>query len=256
MDQDIYNENEQALKEFLLDISCLDQLAEWSDSFNLFDVLKITRVEIRHSNMLAWLLDPNENHGLEKNILEEFIRFAIVSGGCELSVFDLLKITYEDFCVYREWNHLDILAVSKQSKIVLCIENKIDSGEGYRQLERYRKWIYDAYPEYQKVLIYLSPDGREGNDALYWCSMSYQNVLEIIEKCYEKSNLSPEVSVLISNYLDVIRRDIVGDEKLAKICEEIYAKHKKALDLIFEYKPDRAMDIAHIFHKWLSEMTD
>ena len=55
MDQDIYNENEQALKEFLLDISCLDQLAEWSDSFNLFDVLKITRVEIRHSNMLAWL---------------------------------------------------------------------------------------------------------------------------------------------------------------------------------------------------------
>lgn len=115
MNQEIYNENEQALKEFLLDISCLDQLAEWSDSFNLFDVLKITRVEIRHSNMLAWLLDPNENHGLEKNILEEFIRFAIVSGGCELSVFDLLKITYEDFCVYREWNHLDILAVSKQS---------------------------------------------------------------------------------------------------------------------------------------------
>ena len=218
MNQEIYNENEQALKEFLLDIFCLDQLAEWSDSFNLFDVLKITRVEIRHSNMLAWLLDPNENHGLEKNVLEEFIRFAIVSGGCELSVFDLLKITYEDFCVYREWNHLDILAVSKQSKIVLCIENKFDSGEGYRQLERYRKWIYDAYPEYQKVLIYLSPDGREGNDALYWCSMSYQNVLEIIEKCYEKSNLSPEVSVLISNYLDVIRRDIVGDEKLAKIC--------------------------------------
>ena len=33
MNQEIYNENEQALKEFLLDISCLDQLAEWSDSF-------------------------------------------------------------------------------------------------------------------------------------------------------------------------------------------------------------------------------
>ncbi|WP_301010684.1 PDDEXK-like family protein [Anaerotignum lactatifermentans] len=162
MNQEIYNENEQALKEFLLDISCLDQLAEWSDSFNLFDVLKITRVEIRHSNMLAWLLDPNENHGLEKNVLEGFIRFAIVSGGCELSVFDLLKITYEDFCVYREWNHLDILAVSKQSKIVLCIENKIDSGEGYRQLERYRKWIYDAYPEYQKVLIFLFPNEKGG----------------------------------------------------------------------------------------------
>ncbi|HJE92677.1 hypothetical protein [Anaerotignum lactatifermentans] len=46
MDQEIYNENEQALKEFLLDISCLDQLAEWSDSFNLFDVLKIIVADI------------------------------------------------------------------------------------------------------------------------------------------------------------------------------------------------------------------
>lgn len=46
MDQDIYNENEQALKEILLDISCLDQLAEWSDSFNLFDVLKIIVADI------------------------------------------------------------------------------------------------------------------------------------------------------------------------------------------------------------------
>ena len=46
MNQEIYNENEQALKEILLDISCLDQLAEWSDSFNLFDILKIIVADI------------------------------------------------------------------------------------------------------------------------------------------------------------------------------------------------------------------
>jgi hypothetical protein len=55
--------DEQALQNFLLDIQCLDELLPWTGKFNLFDVLKISRTEIRHSNVLGWLLDPNENHG-------------------------------------------------------------------------------------------------------------------------------------------------------------------------------------------------
>ena len=37
---------------------------------------------------------------------------------------------------------------------------------------------------------------------------------------------------------------------------EIYAKHQKALDLIFENKPDRASDLAVIFRQWAMEMTE
>ncbi|MEG0157094.1 MAG: hypothetical protein RR661_05540 [Anaerovoracaceae bacterium] len=40
---------EQALKDFLLDIDCLEQLEDWTDEFNLFEVLRITNMEIRHS---------------------------------------------------------------------------------------------------------------------------------------------------------------------------------------------------------------
>lgn len=67
----------QALKDFLLDIECLDPLAEWTSNFNLFDILKITRTEIRHSNMLSWLLNPNENHGLGDNILKGFVQYVV-----------------------------------------------------------------------------------------------------------------------------------------------------------------------------------
>ena len=45
--------NEEALKKFLLDIDCLNELLPWAGKFNLFDVLRISRTEIRHSNMLA-----------------------------------------------------------------------------------------------------------------------------------------------------------------------------------------------------------
>lgn len=60
----IEKKDEEALRKFLADIECLDALSPWTERFNIFDILKISRTEIRHSNMLSWLLDPNENHGL------------------------------------------------------------------------------------------------------------------------------------------------------------------------------------------------
>lgn len=68
---------EKVLQDFLLDIECLEELLPWTENFNLFNVLKISRTEIRHSNMLAWLMDPNENHGLGdaflKGVLQKLI---------------------------------------------------------------------------------------------------------------------------------------------------------------------------------------
>ena len=47
----------------------------------------------------------------------------------------------------------------------------------------------------------------------------------------------------------------MGDDKLAKICADIYAKHQKALDLIFENKPDRSSILAEIIHSWAENKT-
>jgi hypothetical protein len=48
----------------------------------------------------------------------------------------------------------------------------------------------------------------------------------------------------------------VGGKDLARICAEIYAKHQKALDLIFENKPDRASALAGIIHKWAEKKAE
>ena len=45
-------EDEKALRDFLLDEDCLEELLPWTERFNIFDVLKISRTEIRHSNQL------------------------------------------------------------------------------------------------------------------------------------------------------------------------------------------------------------
>ena len=243
-----------ALKEFLLDIECLDPLDEWTSKFNLFDILKITRVEIRHSNMLSWLLNPNENHGLGDSVLRGFIQYVVTSFSDSADVFDTLLMDCHDFAIQREWHNIDVLAVSPSEQFVLCIENKIDSGEHDNQLERYQRLVEDAFPEYKKMYIYLSPEGIEASDPDNWCSMSYENVMNIVESARKKVNLIPEAQLLIDNYISTIRRDIVGDERLARICAEIYAKHQKALDLIFENKPDRSSELADILHAWAVEM--
>lgn len=247
-------DNMKALKEFLLDIECLDPLAEWTRKFNLFDILKISRVEIRHSNMLAWLLNPNENHGLGDSILRGIIQLATT--GTDDEVFENLLMDCGDFTVYREWHHIDILAVSDLRKFVLCIENKIDSGEHDNQLKRYQHQLEEAYPDYKKMLIYLSPDGYESSDPNNWTSIGYQEILYIVEKAKRRTKLLPESELLVTNYLDTIRRDIVGDDKLKKICAEIYAKHQKALDLIFENRPNKFTMVADILRAWAVQKSE
>lgn len=133
---------------------------------------------------------------------------------------------------------------------------KIDTGEHDNQLNRYRKIVEDTYPGYKKMYIYLSPEGLEASDPEYWCSMSYQDVLGIVENARKRVKLLPDAALLIDNYIETIRRDIVGDEKLAQICAEIYAKHQKALDLIFENRPDKATELAEVIKNWAVEKTD
>lgn len=249
-------DNAKALKDFLLDIECLDPLSEWTSKFNLFDILKITRTEIRHSNMLSWLLNPNENHGLGDSFIRGFIHYVVTSFSEEADVFDTLLMDCHDFVIQREWRNIDVLAVSMDDKFVLCIENKIDSAEHDNQLNRYRKIVEEAYPDYKKMYIFLSPEGTESSDPEFWCSMSYQDVLGIIENARKKVKLLPDAALLIDNYVETIRRDIVGDEKLAQICAEIYAKHQKALDLIFENRPDRASDLGDIIKAWATAKTE
>ena len=59
------------INNLIADIDCLEPLNKWTKEINIFNILKINRMEIRHSNMLAWLLSPNETHGLNDKFLKK-----------------------------------------------------------------------------------------------------------------------------------------------------------------------------------------
>ena len=229
---------EQALKDFLLDIDCLRQLDDWTDDFNLFDVLKITNAEIRHSNILGWFFDPNENHGMGDRFIKTFA--TKVAGRCNPERYDAFKMLLQDFFsyqVYRESNHMDIVLASKTEKTAYIIENKVWSGESSHQLKDYLDKSKTEYKDCDQIFyIFLTPDGRDASDPENWISFSYEEIIECLENSVAGINLRDEIRLIVDNYIDTVRKNIMKekDEKLVSICNEIYNKHRTALRLIFE----------------------
>lgn len=75
--KEIIKQQVDAIDRFLADNPEFEKLSAGLSQFNVFRALKIEKLEIRHSNVLAWLLDPDESHGLsdiaigsEQNIYE------------------------------------------------------------------------------------------------------------------------------------------------------------------------------------------
>ena len=231
--------NEEALQNLLLDIGCLDELLPWTGKFNMFDVLKISRTEIRHSNMLGWLMNPNENHGMGDVFLKGILQRLVENDSDgRYDVFNVLLMDFYTFSVMREWKNIDILLTSTEEKTVIAIENKVGSHEHSNQLNRYRNILEKEYPDYNRMLVFLTPDGEKPSDVENWDVLTYSDIIDVLESATSQIKVLPDVDLMIKNYIDVVRRDIVEDQQLIDICNKIYNKHKKALDLIFENRID------------------
>ena len=238
----------QALEEFINDNPELERLEEIAEDFNIFTALGIVDTEIRHSNFLAWLIDPNESHGLGDYFLASFLKklaSKASSFGLESpSVFDIDSWHFDSAEILREWRRIDILIRYDEHKFVCVIENKIRSGEHSKQLQRYREIIQNEFPDYSRLLIYLTIDGEIPSDDDYM-PLSYGEILPLIDHVIEskRDKIGSEILTFISHYREMLRRYIMEDSEVQEICRQIYKSHKRALDLIFEYKPDKQLEI-------------
>ena len=178
---------------------------------NVFEILGITFKEIHHSKLLAWLLDPNENHELGDAFLRECIRLAIKrnkdsatqyitkdthygeigndiqadKGYWLFDSFQNVEVSTEP--KLNENGRLDIKVNAEGSskerhKYLLVIENKVMSKEGSNQTPKYFEDIMKTYEsKIKKLLIYLvvNEDEKAEDDrtAEGWQSSSFSNVI-------------------------------------------------------------------------------
>jgi hypothetical protein len=251
MNKDVHGKNQseiELLKDFINENEELEKLESITDKFNVFKSLGIVHNEIRHSNFLAWLLDPTETHGLGDYFLAAFLKKissqALSFNSDSPSMFELDSWSFNFTEILREWRDIDILIKSDENLFLCIIENKINCMESKGQLQKYKRIISNEYPAYKKYFVFLTLEADIATDDTY-IPISYRDVLTILNHLLQskKDEIGPDIYLFISHYREMLGRYILEDSEIQEICKRIYKKHKKALDLIFEYKPDLLMEI-------------
>jgi PD-(D/E)XK nuclease superfamily len=226
------------------DASELERVEELLDRFNVFEAIGFIGREVMHSRFLAFLLDPKRNHGLGDLFLEGFLRKCTESpDGSSLSLGDLQGGDLEQTTVRTEVHtgdgRIDILLLNETMKWAMIVENKVWSSERAGQLDKYYGFTKKTYSDWQILGVYLTPFGslpsRE-EDRKRYLPLDYGTVCDLLDASLEHpgSDLSPDVRMAMEHYTAMVRRHIVYDPEITRLCRSIYRKHKKALDLIYE----------------------
>ena len=244
-----------ALEALVLDNPELERLEALLDQFNLFEAVGVVRQEVRHSDFLAFLLNPQQSHGLGDVFLKRLLQQALGAGGRTLPILplDLDIWSLDEVLVLREWQNIDLLLLDKPHHFAIIIENKIEIHEHSNQLQRYRQVVQTHYPDWSIIGLYLTPDGELPSDESY-LPVSYSVICQVLEGLARSraSTFGPEVLMAITHYTQMVRRHIVGESEIAELCRRIYQKHQRALDLIYEYRPDRPAEIREVLERLIT----
>ena len=103
----------EVLEAFLIDNPDLEKLEILLAEFNLFEAVGVVRQELRHSDFLAFLLDPRQPHGLGDSFLSIFLRKVVQSSdltGLPFSAIDVTLWDLADTEVRREWKNIDYVS--------------------------------------------------------------------------------------------------------------------------------------------------
>lgn len=236
----------EILKEFINDKEAQEKFNAIKNSvmdFNIFEITGLGNQEIKHSNTLAWLFGDNE-HGLKYQILERFLKFTLENGNNTSESYEnlekYLKIQEKNIRIFRESYNIDLLLIDENNKLVITIENKVEADEGEEQLLKYRKFIDDKYKDFERIYIFLTKDGhspKDKSEQSQWLTVTYKMIGESIKYALKDNNPPQKANIILSSYVDLLkRRNIVSNEKLQNLCEQIWDKYEKELQILINYK--------------------
>jgi hypothetical protein len=249
------NTAQRILEEFVANNAELQRLELLLRKFNLFEVLKLVWHEVRHSDFLAYMLDPQQNHGLRDRFLKAVLQ-SVVKGGANSGVtpIDVDVWNLNSAEVHREWQNIDIFVRDETNRLAVIIENKVQSDEHSNQLARYYDLVAREYVGWRIVAIYLTREGESPSDERF-IACGYDQVCDLVEQLVDLngSMIDGGVRIVIEHYAEMLRRHIVTESEISELCRRIYAKHKQALDLIYEHRPDRQQMVRDLLEGWIEQ---
>ena len=217
-------------------------IAEESEQLDALDLIAPRRwaEEEFHSRIIRWLLDPSAHHRQAGHFIAALLN-------ATMALPRLLDADWSAAQVRQEWGnvvdgqrgYLDILVLNQEYQNLIAIENKTFSQEHSNQLTRYHRALADAYPDFARHHIFLSPDGISPcleRDRKHWQPASYSVIHDAIQQVLEMGIADPDANVLLRIYATTIRRNVMPETSLDQQARRIYLEHWEALERIFANK--------------------
>ncbi|WP_282019828.1 PD-(D/E)XK nuclease family protein [Planomicrobium okeanokoites] len=222
-----------------------EELNRMFKKFNPLKVLRMDSHEIRHSNVLAWLLDHEENHGLNSVFIEKLISKLLMKPDNNDFITDsefflkVLSLKFSDWKVEREKQtskkrYIDLLLSSEENKTVIIIENKFYSSQSKNQLADYLEFVENEFPGYKIIPVFLTLLDEESANDSYW-TLKYADIASVIEFILQfyKESISEEVFVFLKNYLAVLHERFAPDPERLLLAERIFENHGEAITYLY-----------------------
>jgi hypothetical protein len=164
---------------------------------SLLEIAGVGHREEMHSNVLAYLLNPQKEHGLGTRFAQAFI------SACGYDHFD-----YEVGLrahVHREKARIDILLRDDERRLIVLIENKIDSKEHSDQLSRYLATVEAQCKGFRILPVYLSLHPHNPSVSRY-VTLQYDQIARICRDILQAadSGLPPKTREYLGDYLRTV----------------------------------------------------
>ncbi|MGE3806125.1 MAG: PD-(D/E)XK nuclease family protein [Gemmataceae bacterium] len=178
---------------------------------SLFGPMRNARSELQQTRLIAWLLDPNSEHGFGSRLLQDLL-FHLSEGWVNDSlVVEKIKSELE-----LPKGRLDVFAKGTWEKNeetetwMLVIEAKVDAHESKAQLSTYEDWLEEQPAVDERIKVFLTVDGREPETAKAdWEVMSFRDLAKIFQEALGDLQNCPGFQYL-QMYLAGLLKDVYG----------------------------------------------
>ena len=200
------------------------------ENYNLFSILSIERYELKHSALIANLLDPKGSHGCGDAFLRAFFEIALKGTAYpfeDCTLPDSYTEYYTGPIVGDTGGRIDILV--KSSRYGLIIENKIYAGDQDKQLTRYDNYGKKTFGADKYLLAYLTLYGYDASkestatksaEEVGYLRLSYaEDILRWLEQCARLAYDKPLVRESLNQYIRTIKQLTYQDMNQEKIID-------------------------------------
>ena len=201
-------------------------LSRYNQSLHIFDI--IPQNERTHSSLIAWLIDPNEGHGMGDYFIKNMFYSLVFDENFPLSINEIESISFGNLIIDTEvavsnTNIIDILMYDPINRYLFVIENKYGATLTNNQLERYNDWAEkqkENIPNLTKVLIVIDGLSTISSVAQSWSVINYEWITSSIVSLLGRGILNAEIEKLLRDYYISIEGEYGLDPQLKD-----YKKH-------------------------------